>query len=75
MFGKSNRSSDVKTYDKSDEKPVHVDVDRVITGNNGKVPTLALLPNGSEEEVINNNGMTEFGNNTRKGNASVQRSD
>ena len=39
-----------------------------------RLPMLVLLPKKSEEEVINNNGGMEVGNDTRKGNASVQRS-
>ena len=58
---------DFKCYSKSDEKPVHIDIDKEVT--EGK-PTLALIPNRSEEYEINNNGETRGGN----GKISVRRS-
>ena len=61
------RDNDFECYDKSDGKPVHVDVNKEVTEGN---PTHALLPNRSEEDKINNNGETRGGN----GNISVRRS-
>ena len=59
--------SDFECYNKDDGKPLHVDVDKeVIEGG----PTLALLPNRSEGDKINNIGETMGGN----GNNSVRRS-
>ena len=40
--------SDFECYDRSEGKPVHVDIVREIT--EGNKPTLALLPNRSEED-------------------------
>ena len=52
---------------KSNGKPVHSDIDKQVTKGE---PALALLPNKSEEEEINNNGETKGGN----GNTSVRSS-
>ena len=49
--------SDFECYDRSKGKPVHVDVDKEMAES--KKPTLALLPNRSEEDKINNNGETQ----------------
>ena len=59
--------SDFECCDKSNGKPVHVNVDREITERD---PTHALLPNRSEKEELNNNGKTSGGN----GNISVRKS-
>ena len=48
--------SDFDCYDRSEGKPVHVDVDKDIT--EGNKPTLELLPNRSEEEETNSNRET-----------------
>ena len=45
---------DFECYDRSERKPVHID--KEITERNK--PTLALLPNRSEEYAINKNGET-----------------
>ena len=47
---------DFDRYDKSVGKPVHVDIDKKTTEENKSI--LALLPNRSEEDEINNNGET-----------------
>ena len=53
---------DFECYDQSEGKSVHVDVDKELAESNN--PTLALLPNRSEEHAINNNGETQdsYGN-------------
>ena len=43
--------SDSECYDKSEGKPVHVDIDKETT--QGNKSTLSLLPNRSEEDEIN----------------------
>ena len=53
--------SGVQCYDKSDEKPVHVDVDKEMTGSSGKGPTLALILSKSEEDEINHISELELG--------------
>ena len=60
--------SDFECYDRSEGKPVNVDVDREIT--EGSKATLALLPNRSEEDEKNNNGETR----DRDGNINLRRS-
>ena len=45
---------DFERYDRSEGKPVQVDIDKRIT--EGNKPTLTLLPNRSEADEINNNG-------------------
>ena len=50
---------DLECYHKSDGKPVHVDIDKEVTE---REPTLALLPNSSQEGEINNNAETRCGN-------------
>ena len=50
------KNSDFECYDGSEQKSVHVDVDKENTG--GTKPILALLPNRSEEDEINKNGET-----------------
>ena len=57
--------SSFECYNKSDGKPLHVDIDKEVTERG---PALALLPNNLEE--IYNNGETKGGN----GNISVHRS-
>ena len=47
-------NSDFECFDKSNGKPVDVDVDKDFTERD---PALALLPNRPEEEETNNNGM------------------
>ena len=42
-------------YDNSDGKPVHVDLDKELMEGDA---TLALLPNRSEGDEVNNNGET-----------------
>ena len=64
------KDSDFECSNKSDGKPVYVDVDKEITGSSQKDPTLAFVPNRSEKEEINNNGETGGEN----GNADVRRS-
>ena len=59
---------DFECYDRSESTPVRVDVDKELTDINK--PTLALLPNRSEEDEINNNGETQ----DRDGNTSLRRS-
>ena len=59
--------SDFECYNRSDGKPVHVDIDKEVPE---EWPALALLPNKSEEEEINNNGETIGGD----GSISVRRS-
>ena len=54
-------------YNKSEGKPIHVDIDKETTEGG---PALALLPNRSEEDEINNNVET-IG---RDGNVSVHKS-
>ena len=49
---------DFECYDMSDGKPVHVNIDKEIAFDK---PTLALLPNRSEGDKINNNGETGEG--------------
>ena len=61
-------NSDFKCYDRSEGKPVHVDVDKEMAESNK--PTLALLPNRSEEDEFNNNGETR----ERDGNINLRRS-
>ena len=53
---------DFEYYDKSDGKPVHVDVDKEDAESSQKDSTLALFPNRSKEKEINNNGETAGGN-------------
>ena len=60
--------SDFENYDRSEGKPVHVDIDKEIT--EGNKPTLALLPKRSENDEINNNGETR----DRDGNNNLRRS-
>ena len=48
--------SDFGCYDRSEGKPVHVDVDKEMAESNE--PTLVLLPNKWEENKINNNSET-----------------
>ena len=60
--------SDFDCYDKCEGEPVHVDIDKETT--EGNKSTLALLPNRSEENEINNNGETRHGD----GNISLRRS-
>ena len=50
--------NDFQCYDKSDGNPGHVDIDEEITEMD---PTLALLPNRSEVEEMNNNIETMVG--------------
>ena len=50
--------NDFECYDKSDEQPVHVDVDKELAVDK---PTLALLPNRLEEVELNNIGETGDG--------------
>ena len=59
--------SDFECYDKSDDKPVHVDVDKEV---NERDPTNTLVPNGSEEDEMDKNVETRCG----IGNISVRRS-
>ena len=61
------KDSEFDCYNKSDRKPVQVDIDEEVTEGG---PALALQPNKSGEEEINNNGETMGGN----GNISVRRS-
>ena len=65
-----DKDIDFECYDKSDEKPANVDVDK--EGSSRKELTLALFPNKSEE--VNYNGETGVGNDSRDGNTSVRRS-
>ena len=59
---------DLECYDRSDGKPVHVDIEKEVTeGNN---PTLALLPKKSEENEIHIIGETKG----EDGNISARRS-
>ena len=58
---------DFECYDRSEGKTVHVDVDKEIDESNN--PTLALLPNTSEEDKINNNGEEQ----DRDGNTNLRR--
>ena len=51
--------SDLDCSDKSEGKPVHVDIDKETT--EGNKSTLALLPNRSDEVEVNNNGETRDG--------------
>ena len=48
-------ASDLDFYNKSDGKPLHVDVDEEMKTDD-KIPALALLPNKSDEQKINNKG-------------------
>ena len=48
-------------YDRSDGKPIPVDIDKEAT--EGNKPTLALVPKTSEEDEINKNGETVDGDN------------
>ena len=50
--------SDFECYDKSDGKPVHVNIDKDLAVDNS---TLSLLPNRSEEDEINYKGETGDG--------------
>ena len=52
------KESDFDCYDKSNGKPVHVNMDKKLAVDK---PTLALLPNRSEEDKININGETGDG--------------
>ena len=49
--------SDFERYNRSEDKPVHVDVDKELVESNK--PTLALVPKKSEENEINNKGETQ----------------
>ena len=49
--------SDFECYNRSERKPVHVDFDKEMAES--YKPTLALLPNRSEEDEINHNGETQ----------------
>ena len=60
--------SHFECFDKCEGEPVHVDIDKETT--EGNKSTLALLPNRSEENQINNNGETRDGD----GNISSRRS-
>ena len=59
--------SDFECYNKSDGKPVHVDIDKEATEAE---PALTLLPNRPQDEELNNNVEIMGGN----GNISVRRS-
>ena len=59
---------DFECYDKSEGKPIHIDIDKKTT--EGNKPTLALLPSRSEENEINNKGETRDGD----GNIGLRRS-
>ena len=48
--------NDFESYDRSEGKPIHVDLDEGMT--EGNQLTLALLPNRSEEDKISNDGKT-----------------
>ena len=48
-----DKDSDSGGYNRSDGKPVYVDVDKVMAERNEL--TLGLLPNRSEDDEINNN--------------------
>ena len=48
-------------YDKSERKPVHIDIDIDKETTEGNKSTLALPPNRLEEDEINNNGETRDG--------------
>ena len=61
------KDSNFECYNKTDGKPVHLDIDKEVTEAE---LTLALLPNRSEDDARNNNGETRSG----KGNISVCRS-
>ena len=50
--------SDFDCYDKPDGKPVHVTIDKELAFDK---PTLALLPNKSEEDEIHSSGKTVDG--------------
>ena len=63
-----NKDSDYECYDQSEGKPVHVDVDKEKAERNK--PTLALLPNRSQEDEIDNNGETR----DKDGNSNSRRS-
>ena len=60
--------------DKSNGKPVIVDIDEYVLGSSGKEPTLALLPIKSKAKESKNNGETWVGRNSREGDTSVRRS-
>ena len=60
--------SDFECYDRSEGKPVGVDIDNKITERNKA--TLAPLPNRPEEDENNNNGETR----DRDGNITLRRS-
>ena len=62
------QDSDFGCYDRSKGNRVHIDVDKKLT--EGNKPTLALLPNRSEEDESNNNGETR----DRDGNFNLHRS-
>ena len=50
-----DEDGDFKFYDRSEAKqPAHVEIEKEVAESNK--PTLALLPNRSEEDEINNNG-------------------
>ena len=59
--------SECDCYDKSEGKPVHVNIDKELAVDK---PTLALTPNRSEEDEINNNDQTGDGD----GNINLRRS-
>ena len=63
-----DEDSDFECYDRSQGKPLHVDVDKEMAESNK--PTLALLPSRSEKDEINNNGGTQ----DRDGNSNLRRS-
>ena len=59
--------SDFECYDRSEGKPVHVDVDKDM--NESNKPTLALSPTRSEKDEINNNDEEQ----DRDGNTNLRR--
>ena len=64
----NGKDSDFKCYNKSERKPVHVDIDKEATEE--IYATLALLPNRSEKDETTNNGEARGGDS----NVSVRRS-
>ena len=52
----AEEDGDFESYDRSERKPVHFDIDKEIT--KGNKPTVALLPNRPEEAENNNNSET-----------------
>ena len=51
----NDNDSHFECYDRSDGRMLHVDVDNEMARSSK--PTLALLPNRSEEDEMNNNGV------------------